>query len=927
MTTLDGDLDPLWQDLDWAIGQMLIMGWDGTEVTPQIRTLIEQHHLGSVLLTAKNLKSAEQTARLVQELQTIARQAGHPYPLLIALDQENGGVNSLFDEDYICQFPSSMGQAAASSADLAYKIAKATATEVSAVGVNLILGPVLDVLTNARYQPLGVRATGDDPQEVSQYGIAAMNGYKDAGVATCGKHFPSYGNLDFLGSSLDIPIITQTLEELSLSALVPFRNAIATGKLDAMFVGGCGITNPSMNVNHACLSEQVVDDLLRNELGFQGVAISECLEMEGLRNEIGVKTGTVMAVEAGCDLVMLCRAYDVQLEAISGLKLGVENELITKERIYTSLRRIIRMKKSCTSWQKALNPPGISLLSKIHPGHLALSLKAYDDSIAVIRDNEKLLPLTSSMHQEEELLLLTPLVRPLPASSMTKALLEKKQNDPVTVHDKWVHRDRGTIMSGEGVFRELGRSLARARHGKLLHTSYTANGVRPVHENLINRASCIIIVTADANRNLYQAGFTKHVSMMCSLLRANGQKKSLIVVAVSSPYDFAMDKSVGTYICTFDFTETAMAALVRVLCGKIKPRGTLPGTLRKSRKVLKSRQHWLVEPYDRDRDAKGLQDLLQSLARASAPAHQFLQTTSAHSFELFNPNIEEAHFVVRNSSTQALYGFCATYFVQGTGIIGALFVDPAKRNVSIGRSLQRRALRGLTQRRGIKKVQLGMSFPGVFLGIPADDSAGLKQWFTNGGWDLQFPRRLVNMTVSSLNSWIAPEGLLQSIQRAGITFDLIHGLDNADNVLAHVSTHASPEVLELYRFALRETKSCGVVRAKGHAEALLGTVIVCKPGSTLDSFIPPLQPSPARPDEPVGGIVAPIVAPSSAQATLVLQGLALMGLRQNKTHKSLKSVLSWVQDDAHEPLLAMGFEVVQVFEEFTNSPDNWQDLS
>jgi len=399
---------------------------------------------------------------------------------LIALDQENGGVNSLYDEDYICQFPSSMGQAAAGGSDLAYKIAKATATEISAVGVNLILGPVLDVLTNARYQPLGVRATSDDPQEVSQYGIAAMNGYKDAGMATCGKHFPSYGNLDFLGSSMDIPIITQTLEELSLSALVPFRNAIATGKLDAMFVGGCGITNPSMSVNHACLSDQVVDDLLRNELGFQGVAISECLEMEGLRNEIGVKTGTVMAVEAGCDLMMLCRAYDVQLEAISGLKLGVENELITKERIYTSLNRVLRMKKSCTSWPKALNPPGINLLSKIHPSHLALSMKTFDDSIAVIRDNEKLLPLTNSMHQEEELLLLTPLVKPLPASSMTKALLEaKNKSEAPTLHDKWVHRDRGTIMSGEGVFRELGRSLARARHGKLLHTSYTANGVRP----------------------------------------------------------------------------------------------------------------------------------------------------------------------------------------------------------------------------------------------------------------------------------------------------------------------------------------------------------------------------------------------------------------------------------------------------------------
>lgn len=376
-----------------------------------------------------------------------------------------------------------MGVAATGRPDLAYEITKATATEISACGVNLMLGPVLDVLNNARYQPLGVRATGDDPQEVSQYGLAAINGIRDAGMASCGKHFPSYGNLDFLGSNLDVPIITQTLEELSLSALVPFRNAIASGKLDAMFVGGCGISNPSMNVSHACLSDQVVDDLLRNELGFKGVAISECLKMEALSHELGVQNGVIMAVEAGCDLVLLCRAYDVQLEAIKGLRLGYDNGIITKERIFTSLKRVLRLKSTCTSWAKALNPPGISLLSQLHPSHLALSRRAYDDSITVIRDREKLLPLSASMHPGEELLLLTPLVKPLPASSLTKNILESKNNHASTPtnHDKWVHKDRerGSIMSGEGVFREFGKSLARSRNEKLLHTSYTANGLRP----------------------------------------------------------------------------------------------------------------------------------------------------------------------------------------------------------------------------------------------------------------------------------------------------------------------------------------------------------------------------------------------------------------------------------------------------------------
>lgn len=477
-------------------------------------------------------------------------------------------------------------------------------------------------------------------------------------------------------------------------------------------------------------------------------------------------------------------------------------------------------------------------------------------------------------------------------------------------------------MSGEGVFRELGRSLARARNGKILHTSYTANGVRPVHENLINRASGIVIVTADANRNLYQSGFTKHVAMMCSMLRAGGQKKSLVVVAVSSPYDFAMDKTIGTYICTFDFTETAMQALVRALFGDFTPRGTLPGTLRKSKKVLKSRQQWLVETYESDRDRGGLDDLIHAVDRASAPKLDILKTTSASSFEVYNPNIEEAHFVVRNSSTRALYGFCATYYVNGVGILGALLVDPAKRNVSIGRSLHRRAIRNLVQKPGIHKLQLGGSFPGVFLGIPVDDSASLKSWFGNCGWDTQFPRQLTNMVIDNVSHWQVPEGLAQSISRAGINFDLIHGLENADNVLAHVSALANAEVLELYRFALQEVKTCGVVRAKNNVGKVLGTIIICSPGSALPHLMPPLQTGPHESQLLVGGIVAPLVEPNAPSTLLVLQGLAYMGVRQNKAHKTVKSVLSWVTDELYEPLLAMGFRVLQSFEEITNSPEN-----
>jgi beta-N-acetylhexosaminidase len=182
--------------------------------------------------------------------------------LAIGIDQENGGVNSLFDEIYIRQYPSNMGMAATGSTELAFEVAKATAQEIAACGINWIFGPCLDVLTNARNQPLGVRTAGDDPQEVSAFGCAFMQGYKEAGLVTLGKHFPSYGNLEFLGSTLDVPIITESLEQLSLSALVPFKKAIERG-LDSMMVGGCAMSSAGLNAMHACLSEQVVDDLLR----------------------------------------------------------------------------------------------------------------------------------------------------------------------------------------------------------------------------------------------------------------------------------------------------------------------------------------------------------------------------------------------------------------------------------------------------------------------------------------------------------------------------------------------------------------------------------------------------------------------------------------------------------------------------------------
>ncbi|KAK6534552.1 hypothetical protein TWF281_005865 [Arthrobotrys megalospora] len=769
--------------LAWDIGAVFMMGFSGTSVTPQVKQLIEEHHLGTIMLSGKNFKSAEQATKLILELQTIARNANHPYPLLIAIDQENGGLNNLCDMLHIRQFPGAMGMAATGSPELCREVAKATALEVSSVGVNWVLGPVLDVLNpNARTQPLGVRTMGHEPEEVSEMGVAFMRGLQDGGVAACAKHFPSYGNIEFQGSPLDVPILSDTIEQLQLHGLIPFRKAVAAD-IDAVMVGGCSMPSLGTKVMHACLSDTIINKLLREEMGFKGVVVSECLEMEALHENIGVGQATVMALDAGCDQIIVCRSFTLQQEAIQGLQIAVDSTIISREMVAEAAARVVVMKQKRTSWQQALNPPGVDYLSILEPSHKELSLRAYEASITIVRDESRLLPLPTRPKEDQDILLLTPLVKPLPASLLGQAeelnaslKLESNRSDnsptPTMASAATSRPDQKSLLSsflsdkdrvlmtGEVVFRELGRSIGRSSGARILHSSYTASGIRPVHENLIEAASMIIVVTADANQNRYQYGFTKHISAISKIPTDRFPKgKKVIVIAVSSPYDFWIDKSIGTYVCTYDFTETAIDALVKVIFGKKNAKGLLPGTIFKRRRQQQQpKQQWLVEHWKKARDLQSLQQLLEAVRRASTETPSLyidLATLPAAAYLtediIMNDGsviLEQQNFVVRNSSTRALYGFCSTYYNprNGVGSIGIIVVDPARRKLSIGNSLHASALRYLRQKKGIKRVSIGSRFPAGYLGMPAspnpnmtmvnltegmDPTKTFKTWFRN----------------------------------------------------------------------------------------------------------------------------------------------------------------------------------------------------
>ena len=827
-------------DLANAIGQMFMVGFSGQEITPQIRELITKYRVGSVILSVKNLKDAESTRNLIYEIQKIAHDAGHDEPLFIGIDQENGMLNNLHDEEYITQFPGSMAIVATKSPNLAREVAEASGKELKAVGINWLFGPVLDVLTNSTNRLLGVRTMGDDPNEVTKFGLALSEGYSSAGLNTCGKHFPGYGNAT-VDSILGLPIVPESIEQLETASLIPFRQMIKAKRIDAIMVGGCALPKIAMSEMHACLSERVVRELLREDLQFDGVIMSECLEMDALYENVGVRQGSVMAAMAGCDMILVCSSFRLQQEALSGIFGAVQSGIMDKDSVLKAAERVLKMKRKHLTWQEALNPKPLSYLKELKIGHEPLSQTAYEHSITLLRDHAKHIPLSKSIDGDADVLLLTPLVTPL---------ISTKHN-ATTEH----------LLLGETVFQDFGRSLAKLHTGKILHVSYTANGLTTMHDSLIERAKAVIIVTTDANRNMYQVGIAKHVSVICTQ-----QRKPVIAIAASSPYDLALDRQIGTYLCVYEFTYDALDTAAKVLFGQLPPKGDFPGSglYQRSRNQFnngvasKIKNKWLVEKWNSDRDLKRLKTLWENCFpdRRLGPGLEAFKMLTLDQGDDYN----QTHFIVRNSSTNNLYGFCGTWVYErlGIGCIVMIFVEPSRRGMSIGRSLHDRAIKYLRQERKVKYVQLGSALPSFFPGIPLESqSLSNLQWFKQAGWDIDMinAQALVKrdlrksttniiddfnedgyklttrsiMLLTNLQEWIPSKKLISELEMIGIKFDVCQKHEPRMNeVMSLIEEHYNHEegLLELYEQAREISDTRIIVALDPVKKAVVGSIIL-----------------------------------------------------------------------------------------------------
>lgn len=300
-------------DIKKAVGQRLMAGLPGTEIDPAFAALVRECKVGNVILFSRNIKSAAQLTRLCASLRELILTETGMEPF-IAIDQE-GGVVSRFSPD-MAVTPGAMALAAIGG-DAPYRAARITAAQLRAAGVNFDLAPVLDVNSNPLNPVIGVRSFGDQPEAAAERAIGFMRGLLDGGVMACGKHFPGHGDTE-TDSHIGLPCVGKSREELEKCELLPFKRAIAAG-IPAIMTSHVLFPAFEPEKVPATMSRRILTGLLRQEMGFDGIIISDCMEMDAVAKYYGTVNAATAALGAGADIVCISHTASLARETAERL--------------------------------------------------------------------------------------------------------------------------------------------------------------------------------------------------------------------------------------------------------------------------------------------------------------------------------------------------------------------------------------------------------------------------------------------------------------------------------------------------------------------------------------------------------------------------------------------------------------------------------
>ena len=325
--------------LDEKIGQMITIGIDGYSVDDTAKQLITDKKVGGVILFKNNISYSNQLLQLINDIKGI--NSTNKIPIFISVDQEGGRVNRLPSE--IKSLPSNEVVGNKNDNKLAYDIGKNIGYTLGSFGFNMDFAPVLDVNSNPNNTVIGDRSFSNDKDKVASLGASEINGFKDSNIISVAKHFPGHGDTA-TDSHYALPIINKTLDELKSVEFVPFKKSIEE-KVPAIMVSH--ILMPQIDANNpASMSKTIITDILRKDLKFDGLIVTDDMTMGAVTNELDITTACINSINAGADLLLVCHGYDNEINVINAIKDAVNNGIISIDTINRSVYKILSLKEN-----------------------------------------------------------------------------------------------------------------------------------------------------------------------------------------------------------------------------------------------------------------------------------------------------------------------------------------------------------------------------------------------------------------------------------------------------------------------------------------------------------------------------------------------------------------------------------------------------
>lgn len=519
------------QMLKHKIGQMIIAGFPSPYVDDQARRLVEDFHVGNFALFGRNYVSAEQATQMCADLHKLTYEK-NGYSAYLASDQEGGVVSRVCIGSAL--FPGTMAMAASPSAD-PYQVGKNCGNVLGSMGILGNFGPVLDVNMDPMNPIIGSRSYSDDPETVARMGVEMVRGMHEGGMLATLKHYPGHGNVS-TDSHLGVPKNPTPVDVLMRTEFMPFQRAFDAGA-DAIMT--CHVVFEDLDPEYpATVSKKIMTDLLRGTMRFEGIAVTDCMEMDAMKVTYGTGPAAVMAIQAGCDMLCFSHTYEAVAEACNALYKAVEEGVLPMERIDEAYERIIGLKKQ----YNLVTPPPVDTANamkwlgdrQIMDFHAKISR----DSMTMIYDNGGY-----------ELLKNAKRPRFFAPASIAVTGAEDKERAPTRFND-----------------------LAQKRFGGD-SVEIPMNAVDEATLEAIRDENYDVAVLA-----LYNARFRE--SQQAILRELEAQNRPLVVLLLGAPYDATLIRKAKCVICAYEYTYLAAEALLWALeTGEFK--GHLPVKLGK----------------------------------------------------------------------------------------------------------------------------------------------------------------------------------------------------------------------------------------------------------------------------------------------------------------------------------------------------------